>query len=349
MNNRIVGLDLLRSIIMIFGPTLHASMIMGGAFGFNGYFNQSSINYAIFNYSHQFRMELFFIISGFFSSLVISRKGTDHYIESRKKRIFRPTILSLITILPITCMLMFYIKGDTDIKSYLSYRHLWFLVTLSMISLITFVNPRFFLNTSNRIARYLNGRPYIFSMAVFFILFFVSHILFIISKKILPRDLNVSLQISESILYMAPYIVGMTLYFISSALSKKTITCFLFLFTVWYVVSLTPFYDAAPGVIKVMLKDISTVMVCLSIFYLFFSMKIQQNKFISELSRIALPFYLFHLPVLILLSSIYYEITKNDSDIQYTLIVIPLTILITYFISWSSMRNIVVRKSMGMA
>ncbi|HHU4051594.1 acyltransferase family protein [Raoultella ornithinolytica] len=144
MNNRIVGLDLLRSIIMIFGPTLHASMIMGGAFGFNGYFNQSSINYAIFNYSHQFRMELFFIISGFFSSLVISRKGTDHYIESRKKRIFRPTILSLITILPITCMLMFYIKGDTDIKSYLSYRHLWFLVTLSMISLITFVNPRFF-------------------------------------------------------------------------------------------------------------------------------------------------------------------------------------------------------------
>lgn len=221
--------------------------------------------------------------------------------------------------------------------------------SISMISLITFVNPRFFLNTSNRIARYLNGRPYIFSMAVFFILFFVSHILFIISKKILPRDLNVSLQISESILYMAPYIVGMTLYFISSAISKKTITCFLFLFTVWYVVSLTPFYDAAPGVIKVMLKDISTVMVCLSIFYLFFSMKIQQNKFISELSRIALPFYLFHLPVLILLSSIYYEITKNDSDIQYTLIVIPLTILITYFISWSSMRNIVVRKSMGMA
>lgn len=66
MNQRLLGIDLLRSIILIFGPTIHASMIMDGAFGFDNYLSQSPALKNILHITNQFRMELFFLISGFF-------------------------------------------------------------------------------------------------------------------------------------------------------------------------------------------------------------------------------------------------------------------------------------------
>lgn len=334
---------------MLFGPTLHASMIMSGSFGFDGSFTQTETTNAIFNYSHQFRMELFFMISGFFSSLVITRKGASHYTESRKKRIFRPTIISLFTILPLTALLMFTLQDHRDLQSYFSYRHIWFLVALSMISLVTFCNPQGFVNLAKKTSDFLKNKPYIFITAVFAGAYFISNVSFILSKKFLPREINVFFQISEAVLYVAPFFIGMILYFLSKLPSKGTIITYFLLFTLWYVASLTPTYDTLPGPIKVLLKDTFTIMVCLSIFYFFYSLKLPASKFISELSRIALPFYLFHLPILILLSSLYCKITENDSDIQYALIIIPLTVVVTYFLSWVSIKNTSVQRSLGIA
>ncbi len=97
MHNRLTGLDLLRSIIMIFGPVFHASMLYNGAWGFDYQLYKNPWIVDALNLTHPFRMELFFMISGFFSSLLIARKGSEHFIESRIKRVLKPTFgLSLL-------------------------------------------------------------------------------------------------------------------------------------------------------------------------------------------------------------------------------------------------------------
>lgn len=74
MNGRFVGVDLLRSIILIFGPTFHASMLMDGAFGFDGYLLQSPLIRGVLQATTPFRMDLFFLISGFFHPWLYQEK-----------------------------------------------------------------------------------------------------------------------------------------------------------------------------------------------------------------------------------------------------------------------------------
>ncbi|MFK3706907.1 acyltransferase family protein [Klebsiella sp. NPDC088457] len=349
MNNRIVGLDLLRSIIMIFGPTFHASMLMDGAFGFDGYFSQTKVTYSILHYTNPFRMELFFIISGFFASLVLEKKGIAHYSESRKQRILKPTIVALVVILPLTCILMYGMQGYTDLNGYFSYRHLWFLVTLSFISLLTLISPLFILNAARQLGEYLNKKSF-FSITVYFcsaLIFF--QLISRVATRVLPESIEILFQVGNVLFYIMPFFIGMVIFYIVKKPTIKTIVFYAIVFTVWYSFSVSSMsYMSLPGLSKTLMKDIFSTIMCLSVFYFFFSLKIQSNKLISELSRVALPFYLLHLPVLILLSGVYSRVVNDNSDTLYSLTVIPLTMFLSYCASWFLTKNNLVRRSLGL-
>ena len=347
--NRIVGLDLLRAIIMIFGPTYHASMLMEGSFGFEGYFSQTDVTKTLLFYTNQFRMELFFIISGFFASLVIEKKGVNKYEVSRKDRILKPTLVSLVTILPLTCLLMYSLQGYKDFDGYISYRHLWFLVTLSLISIMTLIGPSFWVTLAKKTASFFDGFNFIFLSFSFCVVFFLFHVISILANKALPGIFNVLLQVENVIKFIVPFLFGMILYFVKIKPSKFFIALFPVLFTLWYFsASLFLSDDYLPKPVPLFIKDFFSSMMCISIFYFFYDLNLVVNKYISELSRIALPFYLLHLPILILLSNIYWNVSEYESDVLFSFVVIPSTIVLSFVISWVLTKNSFIKRGLGL-
>ena len=90
-------LDALRSFAMILGIAIH------GIFSFNGMpvwpaqdINQNPQYGVVAEFIHGFRMQLFFLLSGFFSSLVAEKIGIKDFLKSRLVRIFIPFLMCVI-------------------------------------------------------------------------------------------------------------------------------------------------------------------------------------------------------------------------------------------------------------
>jgi peptidoglycan/LPS O-acetylase OafA/YrhL len=94
-------LDALRGFAMLLGIALHASL---------AYFpcpwpvqdpRQTGWLALLFGAIHGFRMPLFFLLSGFFTMLVLRRRGLRRLLEQRALRILLPLVLASATILPL--------------------------------------------------------------------------------------------------------------------------------------------------------------------------------------------------------------------------------------------------------
>lgn len=100
---------------------------------------------------HAFRMPVFFVLSGFFTALLYSKKGLQKTMQNRINRIVLPFIASMILIAPLVKMLILYYAknmswGDIwdsvkNLTIYLNIKtgHLWFLYYLTMIFAICHV------------------------------------------------------------------------------------------------------------------------------------------------------------------------------------------------------------------
>ena len=84
-NERYHSLDFVRAIAMLLGVLLHVSMHFAEhskiPWAFNTWSTGEShgnvLNTNISNFIHLFRMQLFYLIAGFFAQLVIDRKGYE--------------------------------------------------------------------------------------------------------------------------------------------------------------------------------------------------------------------------------------------------------------------------------
>lgn len=348
MQQRIFGLDLLRVIIMLFGPTFHAAMLMKGSFGFAGKMDESSIVNAILLFTNPFRMELFFIISGFFATLVIERKGASYYCQSRTKRVLKPTVFAILIILPLTISSIVLICGYSDITYHINYRHLWFMVTLSMISLSTMFSPSILLCKTKLIAKKLDSVSHGTIFLFFCAIIVTFHSLSLLIIRGVPEYLNLIIQLKTTIFYMSYFIIGMILYSLNKKPPRTLLALFLVLYTGWYIITIH--YDTALPHTgwKLLVKDVFSNAMCICIFCFFYHLEISKNDYLERLSRIALPFYLIHLPLLIILSEVWLHATKSTSPVAYSLTVIPLTIVSSLLISVLLTRVRFINKMLGM-
>jgi hypothetical protein len=95
-------LDALRAVAMLLGIVLHASLSF---FPFPWVVTDRQQNPAIgfvFSAIHGFRMPLFFVMSGFFSAMLLHRRGRRALVKHRFFRVFLPLLLGMVTIVPAT-------------------------------------------------------------------------------------------------------------------------------------------------------------------------------------------------------------------------------------------------------
>lgn len=129
--NRRHDLDALRACAMLLGIILHASIAYNGL-GWAVQDSSSSKAFVwLFSLIHGFRMQLFFLISGFFTAMLYQKRGLSPLLKQRFKRILIP----LLIFTPFSYGLTEWIL-DTAWQTQVNYReawetftfhHLWFL------------------------------------------------------------------------------------------------------------------------------------------------------------------------------------------------------------------------------
>lgn len=102
---RLHHLDALRAGAMLLGIVLHAALAYSsGSVGVVWIVNdepQPALGLAV-AFIHGFRMQLFFLMSGFFTAMLWRRRGLAALLRHRGARIVLPLLLGLVTIVPLT-------------------------------------------------------------------------------------------------------------------------------------------------------------------------------------------------------------------------------------------------------
>jgi hypothetical protein len=95
-------LDALRAGAMLLGIVLHASLSFFPSFWIVTDRRQDPGFGIVFSAIHGFRMPVFFVMSGFFSALLLHRRGRGSLVKHRFHRVFLPLLLGMVTIVPAT-------------------------------------------------------------------------------------------------------------------------------------------------------------------------------------------------------------------------------------------------------
>ena len=140
---RFHGLDAVRGIAMLLGIVIHASLpyIEGLPKGlWPSDKNTSNIIAIIFEFIHIWRMPIFFIISGFFANLVITRKSLIIWWKNRFLRLVLPAMI-FFPIVSLTIPWIFKYGYTGNINFFFSNEgqphHLWFLYHLFIFVLFS--------------------------------------------------------------------------------------------------------------------------------------------------------------------------------------------------------------------
>ena len=107
---RYYGLDALRGFMMMLGIVLHAALLYltspPPAAPIPTDRNNAVVFDVMFEFIHDFRMPTFFVLAGFFTALLVEKRGVTGTLQNRCSRILLPLLAALVLILPPTLILM---------------------------------------------------------------------------------------------------------------------------------------------------------------------------------------------------------------------------------------------------
>ena len=116
-DRRYYGLDALRGGMMMLGIVLHAAWLYLAAppptMPMPSDRNNAFVFDLVFAFIHSFRMPTFFVVAGFFTSLLVEKRGIKGTYKDRARRVLAPLVASIFTILPLTILVMldFYLAA----------------------------------------------------------------------------------------------------------------------------------------------------------------------------------------------------------------------------------------------
>src|SRR5262245_34368975 len=101
-NARRSDLDALRAVAMLLGIVLHAALSFFPSFWVVSDRRQDPAFGILVSAIHGFRMPVFFVMSGFFSAMLLRRRGLGSLVKHRFRRVFLPLLLGMVTVVPAT-------------------------------------------------------------------------------------------------------------------------------------------------------------------------------------------------------------------------------------------------------
>lgn len=111
-------LDALRAFAMLLGIALHGGMsFIPSPYDAVAVVHDAQTSMVIALFSgivHGFRMQVFFLISGFFTAMLWRKRGLKSLLTQRFKRIVLPLVLGMVTIIPLTGAVYWYVSAAGD-------------------------------------------------------------------------------------------------------------------------------------------------------------------------------------------------------------------------------------------
>ncbi len=122
-------LDALRGVAMLLGIALHAALsFLPGVWVVEDSSSHPAFGLLV-TAVHGFRMPLFFLISGYFTAMLWRKRGLRELIKQRWKRIGKPCLVGLITIIPATWIALIFVAAMGKGGSANTERNYWAAVT----------------------------------------------------------------------------------------------------------------------------------------------------------------------------------------------------------------------------
>ena len=373
---RIHSLDSLRAIMMLLGLILHSALTYNETNHGNAWeIKDPESNYILTDFLvlliHSFRMPIFFLVAGFFGSMLFYERGVIQMFKNRISRIFFPFIIFLFLLSPIIYFSFSYtiaVFGNQENPLLISTQlfsdifvfipkgtsHLWFLYYLIYVTLITSLLGLFLKKSKkigNKITNIFNWiiqKPIIriafFSSFIFLILTFLGTSMVNASTSLIP-DLN------TFVFYFFFYIVGWILF-----KSKELLDSFMkydwqfVIFAVFLIIiqGLLIQYsgmDLKPNSNSAILISFNSIIVWLFIFGitgLFIRYGGKHSKRMRYISDSSYWVYLMHLPLTAIIPAFIWEF-PIPALVKF-IIVLSLTTLICFVTYHYLVRNTFIGK-----
>lgn len=102
---------------MLLGVVLHACLAYMGPYWHVHDRGESGLLTAVYAAIHGWRMELFFLIAGYFTAMVLRRTGPAGMLQRRLRRLFLPFLFGAVVILPLTHWVIKAAEAQRDHKA----------------------------------------------------------------------------------------------------------------------------------------------------------------------------------------------------------------------------------------
>lgn len=346
MSQRFHQMDFCRAVFMYCGLFFHAGLIYGAGYEWRVTSDQTSSILALFsNFIHHFRMEAFYLLSGFFYLLAFE-KGRSGFLQDKFLRAFIPMIVIGFTLNTVMNQMSYNFQFVWDWSYIVQGKwlsHLWFLGNLVMYFLIAWPVCRLLQSNSSIVLQDKTNQ--LARTAPPLWLYLILLLAFSVSAQFLTNNTQLKTLLFINLYYFA-YYLG---YFLMGVIAFKARDDFFKLVHIrWFplylvtyaVLQLTGKVDMGLSQAAIYLcKLLSHFPLMLAAFSLLCFVGNKENPLIRSLSESSYTVYLLHQPLLIIFYVVLFKDVRLGVFTEYLLLTTAI------FIVPSLLHSYVIKKS----
>ncbi|WP_145498948.1 glucans biosynthesis protein MdoC [Yersinia bercovieri] len=223
-NQREYFLDAIRAYLMLLGIPFHLSLIYSSHHWAVNSSHPSLVFTLLNDFIHAFRMQVFFIISGYFSFMLYQRYERQHWLQIRLERVVIPLLAAMVLItLPQFFLLKNYTSKLQDWNLFTIYQkiniaiwelvsHLWFLLTLALLTIICFYLFKRIKNSLPTVPILIKRMNNIGKVSLYVFLFVlvysvIRRVIYLLNPEILFNSI-LNFAIMETLFYLPFFLLG---------------------------------------------------------------------------------------------------------------------------------------------
>ncbi|HEY5688590.1 MAG TPA: acyltransferase family protein [Yeosuana sp.] len=331
---RLHALDSLRAIMMMLGIVLHSSNTYvladyGASWPLKDPISTAGYMDWISSFVHAFRMPIFFVVAGFFASLLFHERSSTKMIKNRVHRILLPFLVFVVLLWPLVGIAFGYsnivfAEGSnplataserfSNVLAFIPERtmHLWFLYYLVLYSITSFIvglifkQLPWFTNKSSQLFSIIIQKP-LFKLLVFSAITLC--ILMIMNRSWVATSLSFIPDLNTFIFYAFFYFFGWILFKSKSYLSSFMTYDWAFtilglaMFTVYFLMDTS----SLPLQVIMIIKSINVWLFIFGFTGLFIRYASNHSAVMRYVSDSSYWVYLLHLPLTALIPGLISE------------------------------------------
>ncbi len=324
---RFHGLDLARALFMIMGVFYHVGLIYNGEQTWRVYSDESSlVLFYITKLLHSFRMDAFYILCGFFFTMVVQKRGTHKTIVDRILKLGIPLLFIGFTLnygMNIFSWNRNYDNGFEYVYKGEWLGHLWFLGNLIIYNIV-------FSNVSSLFN--FKGKRYNILVCLFFGILLSLFLEFFARKSGLSKLFFI--DFITLFMYLPSYLIGIFVFKQKDSVfnmftNKEVVAIILISLCFILCSSYLELYDHSKYLVKV-LSRFGGILLAFALI-LTFAVFNKKYVWISNIVDASYSIYLFHQPLIVFIYvGVFSKINVESPFFIYLLFSVFISIL-TYF------------------